>query len=221
MRVCVLEGSPERTGNTMQLAAPFLEELRRAGAECSEFFLYEMAICPCIGCRACQYVGRNVAAMENAAAAPGPGSAFGCSQQDGMQEIFDAVMAADLIVVVSPIHTWYCTPPMKAALDRLVFGLNKYYGGGERKALAEGKRLALIMSCGYKPERGSDLLEEGMRRFCVHSRMEYLGSLTERDQARVFMDPEKEAHARAFAIRCLDALSSSGTIMSESNKEEL
>ena len=174
----------------MQLAAPFLEELRRAGAECSEFFLYEMDIRPCIGCRACQHADD---------------ASFGCSQADDMQEIFDTVMAAELIVLVSPIHSWYCTPPMKAALDRLVFGMNKYYGGGARRALAEGKKLALLMSCGYRPERGSDLLEEGMRRFCAHSRMEYLGSLTERDQANVFMDPEKEAHARAFAKKCLEA----------------
>ena len=40
--------------------------------------------------------------------------------------------------------------------------------------------MALLLTCGYRPERGCDLFEEGMRRYCKHSRLRYLGSHAER-----------------------------------------
>ena len=104
-------------------------------------------------------------------------------------------------MLATPIYSWYCTPPMKAALDRLVYGLNKYYGETKGPSLWAGKRLALLTTCGYRPEKGSDLWEEGMRRYCRHSGLVFAGSLTERHMGYgiPFMDAEKEARAAAFA----------------------
>ena len=124
-----------------------------------------------------------------------------------MQEIFDAVMNCDLLVLASPIYSWYCTPPTKCVLDRLVYGMNKYYGEKKGPSLWRGKKMALITTCGYRPEKGADLWEEGMRRYCKHSQLTYVGMLAERHlgYASVFMDPEKEARARAFARACVQA----------------
>ncbi len=47
--------------------------------------------------------------------------------------IFDKVRAT-LIVLATPIYSWYCTPPMKALLDRLVYGMDKYYGAQRYRA---------------------------------------------------------------------------------------
>lgn len=132
-----------------------------------------------------------------------------------MEEIFNCILSSDLIILASPIYSWYCTPPMKAALDRLVYGMNKFYGSPEgdenpkgKKAakepgpsLWEGKHLAIITTCGYRPERGADLFEEGIKRYCRHSRLRYLGMLAERHMGygTVFMDAEKESRAREFA----------------------
>ena len=90
---------------------------------------------------------------------------------------------------------------MKALLDRLVYGMNKFYGGERGPSLWAGKSLALLMTCGYRPERGTDLFEEGMRRYCKHSGLRYLGGRAERHLGydTVFMDGEKETRARAFA----------------------
>ena len=95
---------------------------------------------------------------------------------------------------------------MKVLLDRLVYGMNKFYGPEPPKALWEGKALALLMTCGYRPERGCDLFEEGMRRYCKHSRLRYLGSHVERHLGYdvPFMDGEKEARTRAFARALLE-----------------
>ena len=57
------------------------------------------------------------------------------------------------------------------------------------------------MTCGYRPEKGCDLFEEGMRRYCRHSQLRYLGGHAERHLGydTVFMDPEKEERTRVFA----------------------
>lgn len=187
MKYCILLGSPRKNGNTIKLVEPFVEELEKAGGECKLIWLYDKKINPCEACRRCQTVW----------------SIFGCKHDDDMQEIFDEILACDEIVLATPIYSWYCTPPMKAMLDRLVYGMNKYYGDEKGPALWAGKHMALIESCGYRPEKGADLFEEGMRRYCKHSQLVFDGMLAERDLGykSVFQSPEKEAAARAFAAR--------------------
>ena len=68
--------------------------------------------------------------------------------------------------------------------------------------------MALLMTCGYRPEKGCDLFEEGMRRYCKHAGLRYLGSHAERHLGydSVFMDPDKEARTRAFARQLLQTV---------------
>lgn len=190
MKACVLMGSPRRNGNTAALLKPFCEELQKGGAEAEAVWLYDRDIRPCIACRACQK----------------DWTVFSCSQKDDVQAIFDLVLESDLIVLATPIYSWYCTPPMKALLDRLVYGMNKFYGGEKGPSLWAGKPLALLMTCGYRPEKGCDLFAEGMRRYCRHSGLRYLGSHAERHMGygTVFMDADKEARTREFARNLLD-----------------
>lgn len=184
-KVCVLLGSPRKNGNTNALTTPFIDKLEKAGNEVTQFTLYDMNIKPCLACRECQK----------------DWSIFGCVQDDDMHKIFDSIMESDTIVVASPIYSWYCTPPVKCVMDRLVYGMNKYYGDNKGPALWAGKTLAIITTCGYRPEKGADLWEEGVKRYCKHSQLEYLGMLAERHMGynTVFMDEEKEKHAVEFA----------------------
>ena len=190
-KVCVLMGSPRRDGNTAALLEPFCAELEARGADTETFWLYEKEIHPCVGCRNCQKDWTK----------------FGCFWPDDVQEIADCILASDLIVLATPIYSWYCTPPMKALLDRLVYGMNKYYGEEKGPSLWAGKKLALLCTCGYPPEKGADLWEAGMKRYCKHSRLTYLGMLAEHDPGYrdVFMSPDKAERARAFAAQLLAA----------------
>ncbi|MDR2156626.1 MAG: flavodoxin family protein [Clostridiales Family XIII bacterium] len=185
MKYCILMGSPRKNGNTSSLLQPFAEELRASGAGHALIWLYDRRIEPCVACRTCQY----------------DWSVFGCRHRDDMQEIFDAVLACDVLVLATPIYSWYCTPPMKAAIDRLMYGMNKYYGDEKGPSLWQGKRLALIATCGYRPEKATDLWEEGIKRYCKHSGLRYAGILAERDLGyrSAFMDEEKAQRARLFA----------------------
>jgi len=112
MKICILQGSPRENGNTAAVLKPFTRRMEERGHTCETIRLHGKVLNPCLACRACQK----------------DWTIFGCVQKDDMQEIFDAVRAADLLVLATPIYAWYCTPPMKSALDRLVYGMNKYYG---------------------------------------------------------------------------------------------
>jgi len=95
---------------------------------------------------------------------------------------------------------------MKAVLDRLVYGMNKYYGDEKGPALWAGKPMALITTCGYAPNKGADLWEEGMKRYCKHSQLRYCGMLAERHLGykTTFMDEGKAERAAAFANTLCD-----------------
>ena len=185
MKLSVLMGSPRKQGNTHALLEPFLEEWAGLGHQAEVFWLYDMEIHGCVACRSCQR----------------DWTVFGCAFHDDMQQIFDSVLSAEGVLLACPIYCWFCTAPMKAALDRLMYGMNKFYGEEKGPSLWAGKHLAILTTCGYRPERGADLFEEGMRRYCKHSSLVYDGMHAERDLGykTTFLDPEKVGRARAFA----------------------
>lgn len=183
MKICILMGSPRKKGNTIKLLTPFMEELELNNIPYDIIWLYDKRIEPCIACRKCQK----------------DWSVFGCHYQDDAQEIFDKIYACDVIVLATPIYSWFCTPPMKALLDRLVYGMNKYYGDEKGPSLWAGKKLAIIATCGYRPEKGADLFEEAMKRYCKHSQLTYAGMLAERDLGYKSIFVPNEEAAKNFA----------------------
>lgn len=189
MKYLILMGSPRHKGNTHELLKPFMDELSLNGVEHEFIWLYDKNIKPCIACRSCQK----------------DWTIFGCPIRDDGQEIFDKIIEAHTIILATPIYSWFCTPPMKALLDRMVYGMNKYYGDAKGPSIWAGKRLAIIATCGYRPEKGADLFEEGIRRYCKHSQLIYEGMLAERHLGydTEFMNDEKRERAGLFAKKLM------------------
>ena len=185
MKACILRGVLVKRGILPPCWSRFERSWSIGERRRRPVWLYDREIRPCVACRSCQR----------------DWTIFGCPQRDDGQALFDLVLGSELVVLATPIYAWYCTPPMKALLDRLVYGMNKYYGEAKGPALWAGKAMALLMTCGYPAEKGCDLFEEGMRRYCRHSRLRYLGAHVERHlgYGTVFMDGEKEDRARLFA----------------------
>lgn len=192
MHYCVFMGSPKRQGNTMSVLDPFLQELKAAGHTTELIWLYEKEIRPCVACRVCQDV------MDD----------FGCVQKDDMADIARAILSADCFVLATPIYAWYCTAPMKAMLDRLVYGMNKYYGKEKGPVLWRGKPCALFLTGGYPEEESGILFEKGMEGYCKHSRLRYQGCLFLRDFGyhTTFLTEEKMQQSRAFAKQLMQKL---------------
>lgn len=185
LKYLILMGSPRKNGNTYELVKPFMEELKTNNNQCEVLWLYDMNIKPCLACRVCQNYWTS----------------FGCAIKDEAQIVFDKILESHVIILATPIYSWYCTPPMKSMMDRMVYGMNKYYGEEKGPSLWAGKKVALITTCGYRPEKGSDLFEEGIKRYCKHSQLNYIGMLVERHLGynTEFITEEKINNARLFA----------------------
>lgn len=185
MKYTILMGSPNHDGNTAALLRPFLEENQEMGIEQDVIWLNERSIDPCLGCKTCQ----------NAENDPG------CVRQDDFEAVYESVMTSDVLVLATPIYSWYCTAPMKAVMDRLIYAGCKYYGEEKRQSSLWMKQVATLTTCGYRPEKGADLWEEGLKRWCKHGEMDYLGMYCRRDYGpgKPFMDEDAEFDVRDFA----------------------
>ena len=163
-----------------------MDENSQMGIEQDVIWLYDRDIRPCLGCKVCQNVTDRL----------------GCVQDDDFETIFHSIQTSDVILFATPIYSWYCTAPMKALMDRLIYAGCKYYGdGGREPSVYFMKQVATIVTCGYRPEKGMDLWEEGLKRWCSHGDMDYLGSFCHRDVGKggPFMDQETETDIRDFA----------------------
>jgi multimeric flavodoxin WrbA len=183
MNFCILMGSPRLNGNTAELLKPFISELESNNADITYIALTEKNILPCMGCYICQNVNDK----------------YGCIQQDDTEEIMNKIIACDCLVLATPIYAWYCTSPMKALLDRH-YGLNKYYGSATG-SLWEGKKVAIIATHGYDAEYGAAPFETGIKRLCEHSKLNYMGMYSVRDENDLasFKTEEAKNGARLFA----------------------
>ena len=149
MKYTVLMGSPRKNGNTAALLRAFMEENRDMGIEQDMIWLYDRTILPCLSCKQCQST---------------PWGTFGCPQEDDMQAIFDSVQTSEVLILASPIYSWYCTPPMKAVMDRLIYAPTSIMAGGRQPALWKLKQVAAIASCGYHPTGARTCRDEGLKR---------------------------------------------------------
>ncbi|MGN0205286.1 MAG: flavodoxin family protein [Coprococcus sp.] len=186
MRITIIYGSPRKKGNTASLLSPFMDELKKKDTVIDYFDVYEKNIAGCRACLACQTDTTRV----------------NCVINDDMRPILDSMAAADLIVYAAPVYIWAAPAPVKAVIDRSCYASCKYYGDDPHgPALFKGKRLALITTCGYPVEKGTDLFEEMMKRYSKHCGLVWAGILAERQRnlKEPFMNKEKEMHARDFA----------------------
>lgn len=188
MKVLILMGSPRLCGNTAELCKYFMDELRVQNAEVKYIELEKMTVNPCEECYVCQDVAGE----------------YGCAQKDDMVEIANEILWADLIVLATPIFSWYCTAKMKAVLDRH-YGFNKYYGNAEG-CLWEGKRVGIIATHGYDGDYATEPFETGVKRLCIHSNLKYVGmySVQDNDNLASFQTEEAIEGAKAFARKVIN-----------------
>ena len=184
----IIFGSPRKNGNTASLLKPFMSELREMKVEVDYFDVYDMNIGGGRDCLWCQQDKKHIACVIN----------------DDMQPILESISTSDTIVFASPIYAWSAPAPVKAVIDRTVYASCKYYGGDPYgPALLSGKRLALVVTCGYPVETGADLYAEEMKRYCKHCGMEFAGYIVERQKnlEDPFIDERKIDKAGEFARR--------------------
>ncbi|MDN5347055.1 MAG: hypothetical protein PWP65_619 [Clostridia bacterium] len=141
MKVLAINGSHRKGQNTARMLAVVLEEARTLGAETELLELSDYRIKPCLACNKCLRV------VE-------------CSiKDDDMRMIADKMLAADAIVLGSPVYICNVTGLMKNFMDRTRWM-------HMRKNLLHGKVGAAVTHAGLR-NGGQELTQIIMERYLI------------------------------------------------------
>jgi multimeric flavodoxin WrbA len=97
--IVILKSSPREKGNSAVLADQVTAGAKELGAQVNSFYLHGMDIHPCDGCDECRETGA-------------------CVIKDDMQTLYPKLLAADAIVLASPIYWFTYTAQLKTCIDR-------------------------------------------------------------------------------------------------------
>lgn len=124
MRILVLNGSPRPGGNTKGMVEAFREGAVSAGHRVDIVDVCRLKIGGCLACEYCHTKNRGV-----------------CVQKDDMQQIYDLLKEAEMLVLASPIYYHGVTGQLKCVIDRL-------YAAAYPHKPPELKKAAMILSSG-------------------------------------------------------------------------
>ena len=100
-RILILSGSPRRNGNSDRLCDEFARGAKEAGHAVEKVFLRDLHIGYCRGCAACEESGV-------------------CVQKDDMAALLERMIAADVLVLATPVYFYTMDAQLKTVIDRTV-----------------------------------------------------------------------------------------------------
>ena len=136
-RVLILEGSPRRNGNSAILSEEFARGAEEARCSVESVQIARKKISGCLGCNACYCNGGA------------------CIQKDAMTELREKMLAADVIVLASPIYFYSMTAQMKAVIDRTYAFYQQL----------DGKTFYFIITCGAPDAAFTETMLAALRGF--------------------------------------------------------
>jgi|GEM_PF-4205679 Pyruvate/2-oxoacid:ferredoxin oxidoreductase delta subunit len=99
-KVIIISSSPRRHENSDILCDQFASGALDAGHQVEKIFLGDQVVSYCTGCGVCFSDGKV------------------CSQEDDMAEILEKTIAADVIVMATPVYSYMMAAQMKTLIDR-------------------------------------------------------------------------------------------------------
>ena len=99
-KVLILSSSPRRGGNSDTLCDEFMRGAIESDNEAEKVFLRDKTIHYCTGCSTCSLHGKP------------------CPQKDDAAEIIEKMVAADVIVMATPVYFYTMSAQMKTLIDR-------------------------------------------------------------------------------------------------------
>jgi multimeric flavodoxin WrbA len=132
MKILGFVGSPRKKGNTSTLVNEVMRGAQGGSAETRVYYLNEMNIRGCQGCRTCKKTeGR-------------------CALKDDMAPLYAEIRDADAVVVGTPIYMCQVTGQTKLFIDRLYTFLNDDFS----HRLGAGKKTLMVYTQG-QPNPGT------------------------------------------------------------------
>jgi multimeric flavodoxin WrbA len=159
MNIVTLLASPRADGNTARILNWVEVDLHELGHDTERIDLTELTIGGCTSCYAC----------VDSADAPG------CAVSDDAQAIFRKLIAADGIIYATPLYMWGVTAQLKALLDRSLC-LVRDYGSPDHRSFVEGRRAALVLTCGGPEEGNAEAVTTMFPRFAEFLKLDNRGA---------------------------------------------
>jgi multimeric flavodoxin WrbA len=200
-RLVAIYGSPRRKGNTAALLARAVAGAREAGAEVTEFVLRDLKISPCLEIYKCKSDDGR------------------CAIRDDFQTVSEAMLAADGLMIASPIFFYTVGAHVKALMDRCQsLWVKKYWIDETPFNDREARRLGLFISVGAT--RGKklfdgalltvkyfmDTLDMKLWRSLLYRELDLAGEV---DAHPEYLD-EAAAAGREFAAACRELVAGRG-----------
>ncbi len=163
MKVLGIFGSPRRGGNTDLLLEEALKGALEEGANVERLYVINYTLTPCQECHGCDQTGK-------------------CVILDDMQKIYPKLLAADLIILASPIFFYGVTAWAKTLIDRSQALWSKKYLLKDPSMGKQGKkRKGFFISVGAtKGQRVFDGAILTVKYFFDALNAEYVGELVYR-----------------------------------------
>ena len=131
MNVVALLGSPRSGKNSATIATSFTATAAQLGAEIHTFELNKLNYRGCQGCYACkQHLDH-------------------CILQDDLTQVLNAVQAADLVLLASPVYYGDVTAQLKGFVDRAFSYLVPDYPTNPKPSRLAPKQLVLVLTQGH------------------------------------------------------------------------
>ncbi|MDD2252752.1 MULTISPECIES: flavodoxin family protein [unclassified Methanoculleus] len=185
MKIVAFNGSPRaEQSNTHVMVEAFLAGAQGAGAEVENIFLAEKRLGYCLGCFSCW--------------SKTPGT---CIQADGMEELLEKYLSADVAVFATPLHNDNVSVLTKNFIDRLLPAGDPHF---ERDEVGEVRhvrgarpapKFVMIANCGFPEQSHFQVLRLLTRRMARNYHTEFvgeiyrgMGSLLQEEELRPLID---------------------------------
>lgn len=136
-QILVLSSSPRKGGNSDLLCDQFIAGAQEAGHKAEKVSVRDIEINYCTGCGACQREGK------------------GCPQKDNMPEVLNRMIAADVIVMATPVYFYTMCAQLKTLIDRTC----------ARYTEISGKEFYFILTAADSNQRAMGRTVESLRGF--------------------------------------------------------
>ena len=114
MKTIIINASPRKGWNTAQLLKEAQKGAESAGAEVEYIDLFDLTFTGCRSCLICKLKG---------------GKHPGCAWKDELSPLIDRILAADSLIIGTPIYWGEPTAQFRALMERLVFCTMPYEAG--------------------------------------------------------------------------------------------
>ena len=189
MKTIIINASPRKSWNTAQLLKEAQKGAESVGAQAEYIDLYDLDFTGCRSCLVCKLKG---------------GKHPGCAWKDDLSPLIDRILAADALIIGTPIYWAEPTAQFRALMERLVFCTVPYQQGTYFNGKVDvGLIYTMNMSESYYEQNLRSYLShvEGLFKMALHGEVKSCAAyntLQVNDYSRYDMGYFDEAAKKAY-----------------------